>query len=160
MKISIICVGKIKERYWNMAIEEYLKRLNRYVNIKILEVSDEKLFENMSELDEDIIKKKEGEKILKNIKSKYDFCVLLDINGKNLDSKELANFIEEKTLNSVCHIIFIIGGSLGVSKEVFNRANYCLSFSKMTFTHQMMRVILLEQIYRVFKINKNEPYHK
>lgn len=159
MKISIICVGKLKEKYWNLAIDEYSKRLSKYIKLEIIEVPDEKAPETMSLAEEEIVKKKEGERILKNIKDDA-YCVALAIDGKNFSSEELADFIEKTTLRGVSHIVFIIGGSLGLSKEVMNRANYYLSFSKMTFPHQMMRVILLEQIYRAIKINRNEPYHK
>ena len=159
MKISIICVGKLKEKYWNMAIDEYSKRLGKYVKLEIIEVPDEKAPESMSLAEEEIVKKKEGERILKNIKDDA-YCVTLAIEGKNLSSEELADFVEKTTLRGVSHIVFVIGGSLGLSKDVMNRANYYLSFSKMTFPHQMMRVILLEQIYRAIKINRNEPYHK
>ncbi len=159
MKISIICVGKLKEKYWNLAIDEYSKRLSKYIKLEIIEVTDEKAPETMSLAEEEIVKKKEGERILKNIKDDA-YCVALAIDGKNFSSEELADFIEKTTLRGVSHIVFIIGGSLGLSKEVMNRANYYLSFSKMTFPHQMMRVILLEQIYRAIKINRNEPYHK
>ena len=146
MKISIICVGKLKEKYWNLAIDEYSKRLSKYIKLEIIEVPDEKAPETMSLAEE-------------NIKDDA-YCVALAIDGKNFSSEELADFIEKTTLRGVSHIVFIIGGSLGLSKEVMNRANYYLSFSKMTFPHQMMRVILLEQIYRAIKINRNEPYHK
>ncbi|MBO8434182.1 MAG: 23S rRNA (pseudouridine(1915)-N(3))-methyltransferase RlmH [Tyzzerella sp.] len=159
MKISIICVGKLKEKYWNMAIDEYSKRLGKYVKLEIIEVPDEKAPETMSASEEEIVKRKEGERILKNIKSD-GYCVALAINGKNLSSEELSEFIEKTTVRGVSHIYFVIGGSLGLSKEVLDRANYYLSFSRMTFPHQMMRVILLEQIYRAIKISKNEPYHK
>ncbi len=159
MKISIICVGKLKEKYWNLAIDEYSKRLSKYIKLEIIEVPDEKAPETMSLAEEEIVKKKEGERILKNIKDDA-YCVALAIDGKNFSSEELADFVEKTTLRGISHIVFIIGGSLGLSKEVMNRANYYLSFSKMTFPHQMMRVILLEQIYRAIKINRNEPYHK
>ena len=159
MKISIICVGKLKEKYWNLAIDEYSKRLSKYIKLEIIEVPDEKAPETMSLAEEEIVKKKEGERILKNIK--YDaYCVALAIDGKNFSSEELADFVEKTTLRGISHIVFILFCSLGLSKEVMNRANYYLSFSKMTFPHQMMRVILLEQIYRAIKINRNEPYHK
>ncbi len=159
MKISIICVGKLKEKYWNLAIDEYSKRLSKYIKLDIIEVPDGKAPETMSLAEEEIVKKKEGERILKNIKDDA-YCVALAIDGKNLSSEELADFVEKTALRGISHIVFVIGGSLGLSKDVLNRANYYLSFSKMTFPHQMMRVILLEQIYRAIKINRNEPYHK
>lgn len=158
MKISIVCVGKIKEKYFTMAIDEYSKRLSKYIKLNIIEVADEKAPENLSPLDEENIKLKEGEKILKNIKD--EFVVALCIDGKQFDSVELANFIQNNKNKGISHISFIIGGSLGLHKNVIERANFRLSFSKMTFPHQLMRVILLEQIYRVERILKNEPYHK
>lgn len=158
MKVSIICVGKIKEKYFTMAIDEYSKRLSKYIKLNIIELPDEKAPENLSVVDEENIKLKEGEKILKNIKD--EFVVALCIDGKQLDSLELANFIQNNRNKGISHIYFIIGGSLGLHKNVIDRANFKLSFSKMTFPHQLMRVILLEQIYRTERILKNEPYHK
>lgn len=158
MKISIICVGKIKEKFFNLAIDEYLKRLSKYAKINIIEVLDEKAPENISLAEEEIIKQKEANKILKNIKD--EFVVALCINGKQLDSIEFSNFIQKNMNNGISHILFIIGGSLGLHSSVLERANFKISFSKMTFPHQLMRVILLEQIYRAERILKNEPYHK
>ncbi len=158
MKISIICVGKIKEKFFNLAIDEYLKRLSKYAKINIIEVLDEKAPENISLAEEEIIKQKEANKILKNIKD--EFVVALCIDGKQLDSIEFSNFIQKNMNNGISHILFIIGGSLGLHSSVLERANFKISFSKMTFPHQLMRVILLEQIYRAERILKNEPYHK
>lgn len=158
MKISIICVGKIKEKFFNLAIDEYLKRLSKYAKINIIEVLDEKSPENISLAEEEIIKQKEALKILKNIKD--EFVVALYIDGKQLDSIEFANFIQKNMNNGISHIYFIIGGSLGLHSNILERANFKISFSKMTFPHQLMRVILLEQIYRAERILKNEPYHK
>ena len=158
MKISIICVGKIKEKYFTMAIDEYSKRLSKYIKLNIIELLDEKAPENLSKAEEEAIKQKEGEKILKNIKDEY--VIALCIDGKELDSVELANFIQNTRTRGISHITFVIGGSLGLHKNVINRADFKLSFSKMTFPHQLMRVILLEQIYRSERILKNEPYHK
>ena len=158
MKITIVAVGKIKEKFFAQAIDEYKKRLSRYCNVEIVEVPDEKAPESMSEKQEEKVKLVEGERILKNIKE--GFIVALAIEGKQLASEELAKLIEEKKTGGVSHITFIIGGSLGLSKEVLERADMLLSFSKMTFPHMLMRVILLEQIYRAHKISAGEPYHK
>ena len=150
--IKIICVGKIKENYLKEAIEEYKKRLSKYTKLEIIEIPDEGLTEPIKSM------KIEGEKILKNINEK-DFVVTLEINGKNIDSIELAELIDKKLIE-YSNITFIIGGSYGISDEVKSISNYRLSFSKMTFPHQLFRVLLLEQIYRAFKINNNESYHK
>jgi 23S rRNA (pseudouridine1915-N3)-methyltransferase len=159
MKISIICVGKIKEKYFSMAIDEYMKRLGRYCKPEIIEVSDEKTPDQASEAEEKQIKKLEGERILKNIKDGA-YLIALAIEGKMLTSVELAEELERYGVNGISHVIFVIGGSLGLSSEVLERADIQLSFSKMTFPHQLMRVILLEQIYRAYRINTNQPYHK
>lgn len=158
IKISIICVGKIKEKYFTSAIDEYTKRLSKYIKLNIIEVDDEKAPENISSATEDIIKKREAERILKNVKDEY--VVALCINGKQLDSVDFSKFIQENMNKQISHISFIIGGSLGLHNSVLERANFKISFSKMTFPHQLMRVILLEQIYRAERILKNEPYHK
>ena len=159
MKISIICVGKIKEKYLNMAIDEYTKRLSKYCKLQIIEVQDEKTDENASDAMNDIVKCKEGERILKNIKDDA-YVITLEILGKMITSVELAEHIEQLGVNGKSNITFVIGGSLGLSDEVSKRADYKLSFSKMTLPHQLMRVILLEQIYRSYRIISNEPYHK
>ena len=159
MKITVIGVGRLKEKYWQAAIDEYSKRLSKYVKLDIIEVPDEKAPENLSAAEEEIVKKNEGESILKNIKDGA-YVIALAINGKMLSSEELSEFLNERMVRGAGHIVFVIGGSLGLSPEVLDRADYKLSFSKMTFPHQMMRVILLEQFYRAVKIMKNEPYHK
>jgi 23S rRNA (pseudouridine1915-N3)-methyltransferase len=159
MKITILCVGKIKEKYFTMAIDEYSKRLSRYCKLEIIEVADEKTIDQAGEAIENQIKKTEGERILKNLKDGA-FVIALAINGNNLTSEELADKIEKLGVGGVSHLIFVIGGSLGLSEEVLQKADYKLSFSKMTFPHQLMRVVLLEQIYRAYRINLNEPYHK
>ena len=159
MRITIVCVGKLKEKYWKDAIAEYSKRLSRYHKLDIIELADEKTPETMSEAQEQEVKKKEGERILKSIKEDA-FVVALAIEGKSLNSEQLAEFMEKKAVSGVSHMVFVIGGSLGLSKDVIQRADDALSFSKMTFPHQMMRVILLEQIYRAERINRGEPYHK
>ena len=159
MKITIVSVGKIKEKYLKLAIDEYSKRLSRYCKLDIVEVSDEKAPESMSEAEELQVKRKEGEKILRYVKDN-SYVIALAIEGKGVSSEELASKMEQLGLQGNSHITFIIGGSLGISDEVLSRANMLLSFSKMTFPHQLMRVILLEQVYRGFRINCGEPYHK
>lgn len=159
MKITILCVGKIKEKFYTDAIIEYSKRLSRYCNLSIVEVADEKTKEQASDNEIEIVKAKEGERMEKYIKDD-GYVICLAIEGKPLDSVELSEKIESLGIAGVSHIYFIIGGSLGISKEILARADYKLSFSKMTFPHQLMRVILLEQIYRSYRIMNNEPYHK
>ena len=159
MKINIVCVGKVKEKFFTGAIDEYSKRLSRYCNLKIIELPDEKTPDNASDTVNDLIKRKEGERILSNIKDD-SYVIALAIEGKMLDSVELSKKIDELGISGTSDISFVIGGSLGLSSEVLARADYKLSFSKMTFPHQLMRVILLEQIYRSYRIMKNEPYHK
>ncbi|WP_085828987.1 23S rRNA (pseudouridine(1915)-N(3))-methyltransferase RlmH [Clostridium massiliodielmoense] len=159
MNITIICVGKLKEKYLKLAIDEYSKRLSRYCKLNFIELNDEKTPDNASEKDELIIKQKEGSKILAHIKENM-YVIALDINGKMVSSEELANLVDNLGVTGKSNIALVIGGSLGLAKEVLDRANYKLSFSKMTFPHQLMRVILLEQVYRAYKINTGEPYHK
>ncbi len=159
MNINIIAVGKIKEKYIQEGIKEFSKRLSRYCKLRIIELEDEKAPETLSEKDMLIVKSKEGEKILNKIPSN-SFVIALVIDGKQLSSEDLADKFEEIMVNGNNDITFIIGGSLGLSQEVIDRSNFKLSFSKMTFPHQLMRLILLEQVYRAWRINKNEPYHK
>jgi 23S rRNA (pseudouridine1915-N3)-methyltransferase len=159
MNINIITVGKVKEKYLRDGIEEYKKRLTRYCNMEIIEVPDEKTPDNASQKEEEQIKAKEGIAILKHVKEN-SFVIALAINGKNLSSEEFADQISNLGINGNSNVTFIIGGSLGLSQEVLNRSNYKLSFSKMTFPHQLMRMILVEQIYRGFRIMNGEPYHK
>jgi len=149
MNITILCIGRLKEKYWTDAIAEYSKRLSKYCILQI---------DELKESDKDD-KGEEGVNILKRIK-KEDYVIALEIEGTEIDSEGLASKIENLSISGKSKIIFIIGGSEGLSKEVISRADYRLSFSKMTFPHQMMRVILLEQIYRSFKIIKKEKYHK
>jgi len=158
MKIKLIAVGKIKERYLLEGIKEYSKRINGYCKLEIIEVNDEKAPENLSEKEEEIIKDKEGEKILSKVNNEY--VIALAIEGKSYNSIELSEMINHVFSYESSDIIFVIGGSLGLSKKVYERANSLLSFSNLTFPHQLMRLILLEQIYRTFRINSNEPYHK
>lgn len=159
MKITVITVGKIKEKYLRDAISEYTKRLSKYCKLEIIEVADEKTPDQASEAVEDNIRAKEGERILKYVKDDA-FVITLEIQGKLLTSEELAEKIEKLGVQGTSHITFIIGGSIGLGKEVLSRSDFALSFSKMTFPHQLMRVILLEQVYRSYRIIKQEPYHK
>ena len=159
MKITVICVGKIKEKFYTQAIMEYSKRLSRYCKLEIVELADEKTPENAGEQVNLNIKAKEGDRILSAIKDDA-YVIVLAIEGKMLDSVELSQKIEKLGINGTSNITFVIGGSLGLDKRVLDRADYKLSFSKMTFPHQLMRVVLLEQIYRSYRIMKNEPYHK
>lgn len=159
MNITIISVGKIKEKYFKNAINEYSKRLSRYCKLNFIEVPDEKAPESLSEIEMENIKDKEGQGILKNIKE-GTYVIALDIKGKMMSSEELAKKLNILGIQGKSNIAFIIGGSLGLSKDVLNRADFKLSFSPMTFPHQLMKVILLEQVYRGFRINRGEPYHK
>ena len=159
MKITLITVGKIKEKYLEDAIAEYSKRLSRYCKLEIVEVADEKTPDNASATVEDAIRDKEGERILKYIKEDA-YVITMEIAGKMLTSEEMAEKIEKLGVQGTSHIIFIIGGSIGLGREILKRSDYALSFSKMTFPHQLMRVILLEQIYRSYRIINHEPYHK
>lgn len=159
MRINIVCVGKIKEKYLKLGIDEFKKRLSKYCKLEIIELEDEKAPENLSDKEMLIIKEKEGKKILSKIKDN-SYVIALAIDGKNLSSEELAQTINKLGVRGVSNITFVIGGSLGISDEVLSRADYKLSFSKMTFPHQLMRLILLEQVYRAYRINNGEPYHK
>ena len=159
MKIQMICVGKIKEKYLKLGIDEFKKRLSKYCKLEIIELEDEKAPENLSDKEMLMIKEKEGKKILSKIKDN-SYVIALAIDGKNLSSEELAETINKLGVRGISNITFVIGGSLGLSDEVLSRADYKLSFSKMTFPHQLMRLILLEQVYRAYRINNGEPYHK
>lgn len=159
MNIDIAVVGKIKEKYLVEGIKEYSKRLGRYCSLRIMEVEDEKAPETMSDKEIEESKRKEGERLLSRI-SAQAFVIALAIEGKQLSSEELSEKLSNLMVDGVSHIVFVIGGSLGLSEEVLSRSQLKLSFSKMTFPHQLMRMILLEQVYRAFKIMKNEPYHK
>lgn len=156
--INIICVGKIKENYLKDAITEYSKRLSKYCKLNIIEVSDEQIPDSVNKKQSDNIKNMEGKKILSNIKNSY--VISLDLKGKQFSSEEFSNKINNISLNYNSSITFIIGGSLGLSEEVLSHSNELICFSKMTFPHQLIRVFLLEQIYRAFKILNNETYHK
>ncbi len=159
MRISVVCVGKIKEKYLKLGIDEFSKRLSKYCKLEVIELDDEKAPENLSDKEMLMIKEKEGKKILSKIKDN-SHVIALAIDGKNLSSEELAKTIDNLGVRGTSHIVFVIGGSLGLSDDVLRRANYKLSFSKMTFPHQLMRLILLEQVYRSYRINNGEPYHK
>jgi 23S rRNA (pseudouridine1915-N3)-methyltransferase len=159
MNIKIICVGSLKERYFKDAAAEYIKRLSRFCHLQVIEVKDERIPDNASLKEEMLVEKAEGLKVLKFIHPS-SFAVALDLNGDMLSSTELSSFISNLGMRGKSNIVFIIGGSLGLSKVVFQRADYKLCFSKMTFPHQLMRIFLLEQIYRSYKIQSGEAYHK
>lgn len=159
MKITILAVGKVKESYFRDGIAEYLKRLSKYTKMEVIEVTDEKTPDHASEKEDLLIKQKEGERLLKAMKDDA-YTIALAIDGKKLDSISLAEKIEKLGISGVSHIQFIIGGSLGLSDEVLTKADMKLSFSDLTFPHQLMRLILCEQIYRSYRIIHKEPYHK
>ena len=159
MKITVISVGKIKEKYLKDAIAEYSKRLGRYCKLEIIEVQDEKTPDQASETVEKQIRDKEAERILKYIRDDM-YVITLEIGGKMLSSEELADKINSLGIQGKSHIAFVISGSIGLGRKVLVRSDYALSFSRMTFPHQLMRVILLEQVYRGYRIINGEPYHK
>ena len=159
MNITIVSVGKLKEKYLKQGIVEYLKRLSAYAKVNIIEVPDEKAPETLSASEEAEVKQKEGDRILAKI-TPDTYVITLDLQGKMLTSEQLAEKLEDLATYGKSKIAFVIGGSLGLSDDVRKRSNYALSFSKMTFPHQLMRLILLEQIYRGFRIMRGEPYHK
>ena len=159
MNVTILAVGKLKEKYWRDAVAEYSKRLKSYCSLQITEIKESPLRANPSAADEEAVKIAEGADILSRIRSS-DYVITLEIKGKVLSSEALAQKIEALAIDGKSSIVFVIGGSLGLSEEVSRRADFKRSFSARTFPHQMMRVILLEQIYRSFKINRHEAYHK
>ncbi|MBS2971070.1 23S rRNA (pseudouridine(1915)-N(3))-methyltransferase RlmH [Metabacillus sp. KIGAM252] len=159
MNITIVTVGKLKEKYLKQGIDEYLKRLGPYAKMEIIELADEKAPENLSEQDMIIVKDKEGERILAKI-SEDTHVIALAIQGKMKSSEQLAADLDRLATYGKSKVAFVIGGSLGLSDAVMKRANDTLSFSKMTFPHQLMRLVLVEQVYRAFRINRGEPYHK
>lgn len=159
MKITVLCVGKIKEKYFKDGIAEYQKRLSKYCNLEIIEVADEKTPENASESEMERIKEKEAQRLQKYIK-KEAYVITLEIEGNMISSEQLAEKINNSGISGNSHIIFIIGGSIGLHHNIIKQSDYKLSFSKFTFPHQMMRMILLEQIYRSYRIIMKEPYHK
>ncbi|OMI06039.1 MULTISPECIES: 23S rRNA (pseudouridine(1915)-N(3))-methyltransferase RlmH [Bacillus] len=159
MNISIVAIGKLKEKYLKQGIDEYIKRLSVYAKVDIIELPDEKAPENLSDQDMKIVKDKEGERILSKI-SPDAHVIALAIEGKMKSSEELADNMDRLATYGKSKVTFVIGGSLGLSDAVLKRADEKLSFSRMTFPHQLMRLILLEQVYRAFRINRGEPYHK
>ncbi|QOV20650.1 23S rRNA (pseudouridine(1915)-N(3))-methyltransferase RlmH [Blautia liquoris] len=159
MKVTILAVGKVKEKYLRDGIAEYAKRLSRYCKLEIIEVRDEKTPDHLSRVEESLIKAKESERLLRYI-HEDDYVVALAIHGIMLDSVGFSKQIERLGISGISHIVFAIGGSLGLSEEFLKRADYNLSFSKLTFPHQLMRMILLEQVYRGYRIMNHEPYHK
>lgn len=159
MNIAIVSVGKLKEKYLKMGIEEYSKRLGSYAKIDLIEVPDEKAPENLSDSDMEIVKKKEGERILSKI-GPDTYVIALAIEGKMKSSEQLADDLQSLMTYGRSKIAFVIGGSLGLHEDVMRRSDEKLSFSKMTLPHQLMKLVLVEQVYRAFRIIKNEPYHK
>ena len=159
MRISIICVGKIKEKFYRDAIDEYVKRLGKYCKPEIIEVADEKTPDKASAAEEEQIKAKEAERILSKIKDDAFVCTL-EILGKKYSSEGLARMLEQTAISGRSHIAIVIGGSLGLHSSVMKQSDLAISFSDMTFPHQLMRVILCEQIYRAYRIISGEPYHK
>ncbi len=159
MNIQIISVGKLKEKYLKQGIAEYVKRLGPYAKVEIIEVPDEKAPEQLSETEMQQVKEAEGNRILSKIGQDVH-VVALAIQGKQQTSEQLAKNLDQLATYGKSKVAFVIGGSLGLSDEVLKRSNEQLSFSKMTFPHQLMRLVLVEQIYRAFKINRGEPYHK
>ena len=159
MKITILCVGKQKEKFMRDAVNEYTKRLSRYVKLEVIEVADEKTPDHASLKEEELIREKEGERLLRHIKGD-DHVIALAITGVQYDSIAFSRRLDWFGMSGKGHVVFVIGGSLGLSEQVLGRADEELSFSKMTFPHQLMRVILLEQIYRAYRIIRGEPYHK
>ena len=159
MNITVICIGKLKEKYWTAAIDEYSKRLKGYCSLDIIELKEARLPDKAGPAEELAVKEAEGEEILKKIKDNQ-YVITLEVKGKMLSSEKLAEKMGTLAIDGQSNVVFVIGGSLGLSAAVSKRANFKLSFSELSFPHQLMRVILLEQVYRAFKINRNEAYHK
>lgn len=159
MQYTILCVGKIKEKYYSQAVLEYSKRLSRYAKVHIVEVPDEKTPDGASEMQEQQIRKKEGDRLLGKLKEAM-YVIALDLAGNEFDSVSFAGHLGECMLQGRSHLVFVIGGSLGLHQSVLDRCDECISFSRFTFPHQLMRVILLEQVYRANRILHHEPYHK
>lgn len=159
MRITVLAVGRIKEKFFTGAVEEYSKRLGRYCKLEVIEVADESTPDHASEKEREKILQKEGQRLLKYMRDDA-YMIALAIHAKQMSSESFADMIGELGLAGKSHIIFVIGGSLGLSQEVLSRADRQLSFSEMTFPHQLMRVVLLEQIYRAYRILQGEPYHK
>ncbi len=159
IKIDILCVGKLKESYLREGVSEYEKRLRRYCSLQIIEVADEKTPENPTQRERDLILEKEAQRLMAKTEERA-YVIALAIDGRQFDSVELSEKIQALMSDGYGHIQFVIGGSLGLHESVLQRANFKLSFSKLTFPHQLMRMILAEQIYRSFRIAAGEPYHK
>lgn len=159
MNITIVSVGKLKEKYLKLGIEEYAKRMKTYAKLNLIEVADERAPENLSAAEMEEVKDKEGERILAKVPQDA-YLITLEIEGKKLSSESLASHLDQLATHGKSKVFFVIGGSLGLSEAVMKRSNYALSFSKMTLPHQLMRLVLIEQIYRSFRINRGEPYHK
>lgn len=159
MKVSIVCVGKVKESFYRQAVEEYAKRLSRYCKFEVIEVADEKTPDKASEALENQIKEKEADRLLEKIKEDA-YVFTLEIKGRKFTSEGFAEMIRKTTVSGKSHLVFVIGGSLGLHEKVLKRSDQAISFSDMTFPHQLMRVILSEQIYRAYRILNGEPYHK
>ena len=159
IKVTVISVGKVKDKYLQLGVEEFKKRLSRFCKLELIEVKDEALAERASEKDLDIVLEKEG-KLIQSKLSDAPYIFVMDINGEQLTSEKLAGKMQHIATYGQSHVVFIIGGSVGLSEEVKKRADMKLSFSKMTFPHQLFKLMLLEQVYRAFKINSNESYHK
>lgn len=159
MKVNIIAVGKLKEKYWLDAVREYSKRLGPYLKLQITEIADVRAPERLSDREQEQVRDQEGAKILDQIRDQ-DYVIALAIEGREHTSEGFAQMLDQLLTQGRSEITFVIGGSLGLSRAVYERADYQLSFSQFTFPHQLMRVILLEQIYRAMKINRGEPYHK
>ena len=159
MRVTILTVGKIKESYLRDAIKEYAKRLGKYCKLEILEVTDEKTPDSLSTTAAELVRKKEGERLLKSLPTDA-YIITLEISGKQLTSEEFSQKIENLAVQGVSHLVFVIGGSLGLGQNILQKSDFAMSFSKMTYPHQLMRVILLEQIYRGYRIANGEPYHK
>ena len=159
MKITVFAIGYLKESYWKDAVMEYSKRLGAYCQLEIVEIPDVPCKQGASGKEEEEVKRKEGEKVLSRLKI-GDYLIALDLKGKQFDSPSFAKHLEEKFALAGANLHFVIGGSLGLSKELLERANESICFGAMTFPHQLARVMLLEQIYRAFRISRGEPYHK
>jgi len=159
LRISVACAGRIKEKYLTEGLKEYEKRLSGYCRFSWIEVQDEKTPDNASETEEENIRKTEGERLLKKIPPEA-YVIALAIDGRSLDSLKFSEHLDRLAVSGKSHLVFVIGGSIGLSREVLSRADEKISFSAMTFPHQLMRLILLEQLYRAFRISRNEPYHK
>ncbi|VVB64955.1 Ribosomal RNA large subunit methyltransferase H [uncultured archaeon] len=160
MILRIIAVGKLKEKYWQKGVEEYVNRLRPYVRLEIVEVLEARTPEGARQAEKDVVMDQEAKTILERLNKTETLTIALDRKGKSFDSEELAKFLEVQILEGRKEITWIIGGPLGLAPSVIERADLVLSFSKLTFPHQMMRLILLEQIYRSFRIMRHEPYHR